>query len=645
VIAADPKSPKASQALKIELVVALVLCAAALVKTIAVSLRSPPAPGRGYLIRTKGPVAVAPPSAIPLTSGWQYLPDPGNIGLVDEWGEGGATTFAWAPVSIPSSFNPTLSPIDDRGSVAWYRIDFAGPPAHRGRAWEVSFEQVRRTANVWLNGRYLGASTDAYAPFTLPASSLRPGATNQLIVRVDNRYVPGSPAQDWWNYGGIMRPVTLVPVGRVQLQNLGAMPELGCNYGCGRLLVVGTLTNHSPAALAPRVSVRVTAPGGATVASTVQQQSALGPGASETIRFEVPIHGPLALWGPGHPALYGVSVATRAQNRVEQFNRLDVGMRSVRVVRGVLYLNGRRLWLHGASIVDDMPGHGAALTSTDIDTVVSELQSLGANITRAHYLLSNEMLDKLDRAGILVWDQPPVYHYDSALQTASGRAGALSMLEKTIIAARSHPSVVINSVGNELSPSPSTTPGTLSYLRQAIRLARRLDPTAPVGLDIYCYPGFPAQPIYTKLNVIGINDYYGWYPGLAGHSVADFSQLAPYLTLQHQRYPGQALVVSEFGAEALYSGPTNVKGTYQFQVDYLRNTLGVLGTLPFMNGSIYWTLREFAVRPGWKGGLQPLAQDPPSGLTYKGMITYDGTAKPAFGVAQQLFADPPPFVH
>jgi beta-glucuronidase len=254
------------------------------------------------------------------------------------------------------------------------------------------------------------------------------------------------------------------------------------------------------------------------------------------------------------------------------------------------------------------------------------------------------MLDKLDQAGILVWDQPPVYHYDPVLKTAVGRAGALRMLEKTIVAARSHPSVVINSIGNELSPSPSTTPGVLSYLRQAIPLARRLDPTAPVALDIYCYPGYAYQPIYSKLNILGINDYFGWYPGVAGHSTASFAELSPYLTQQHQRYPDQALVISEFGAEAVYDGAAAVKGTYEFQSDYVRDTIDVIDRLPFMNGSIYWTLREFAVNPGWTGGATLPPGYLPDGIHHKGLLAYDGSPKPAFAVAQQLFATQPGYV-
>jgi beta-glucuronidase len=628
--------------LQVELVIAIACFAAVIVKTLVQGLEYTPGPS--YLITTKGPVTRNPPQPIALTQDWQYLADPKNIGLEDNWEQGGATSFDWAPVSIPNSFNTTISVASDLGSVGWYRVTFRGPPASSGRAWEVSFEEARRVTDVWLNGRYLGTNTDPYVPFTFRASSLRPDATNQLIVRVDNRLLPGHIAEDWWNYGGIVRPVTLEPVGGIQLKNLGVMPQLSCNYSCGDLLVVGTLTNHSPDALSPSLAVRIRSPAG-VVSSSVSSESQVLPGDSRQVSFRVPVPGPLDLWGPGHPYLYGITVSTRAQDRVEQVNRMQVGMRSVQVKSGVLYLNGQRLWLHGASIVDDAPGHGAALTSADIDTTVAELKGLGANITRAHYLLSNAMLDKLDQAGILVWDQPPVYHYDPVLKTAAGRAGALRMLEQTIIAARSHPSVVINSIGNELSPSPSATPGTLSYLQQAIPLARRLDPTAPVALDIYCNPGYPLQPIYSKLNVLGINDYFGWYPGVPGHSTASFAGLNPFLTLQHERYPNLALVLSEFGAEAEYNGPADVKGTYQFQADYVRDTLDELDTMPFMNGSIYWTLREFEVRPGWTGGFTPPPEDPPTGLTYKALITYGGVDKPAFSVARQMFADPPPFIH
>ena len=594
-----------------------------------------------------GPTARAsatPPAGIMLSSGWRYLADRGNVGLAHKWATGGAAKLHWSSVAVPSVFNPVVSNAGYHGTVGWYKLSFTGPPASQARSWEIRFGEVRREAEVWLNGKLLGSNSEGYAPFSLPATGLVAGGSNTLVVRVDNIIRAGSLPQDWWNWGGIVRPVALEPVGRLRLRDLGVMPELSCSGRCGEVLVRGTLQNVSNVTLAPAIAVRTTSPSG-LVLNWTHQVGSIPAGRTVAISFRVPVHGPPELWAPGHPSLYSVSVSTVAQRRVEQTNNLQLGMRSVRVRHGILYLNGQRLWLHGASIHEDIPGRGPALRPGDIDTIVSELRSVGANITRSHYLLSEPLLEALDAAGIMVWSQPPVDHADRVLRTAAGRAQALAVLKSTIVGGRSHASVVIDSVGNELSPTPDSTPGTRAYLQQAIPMARALDPTSPVALDIYCYPGFPAQSLYSKLDVIGISSYFGWYTGVPGHTITHFSQLSPFLTQTHSRYPGQALAVAEFGAEGLFDGDAGTKGTYQFQSDYLTKTMGVLNQLPFMNGAIYWTLREFAINPGWTGGASLPPDDPPDGLHHKGLIAYDGTDKPAYGVAQQLFADPPSFVH
>jgi beta-glucuronidase len=573
-------------------------------------------------------------------TGWRYLADPGDVGVRDDWPHGGAAQQSWDPVSMPNDFNPVVSDAEYTGRVGWYKVTFPGPAVSSGRSWDVRFEEVRRVADVWLNGVHLGRNTDAYAPFSLPATSLYPDRPNTMVVRVDNRRGPGSFPEDWWNWGGIVRPVALVPVGRLKLIGIGVMPELGCRLACGDLLVEATVQNLDKMPQAPAIVVRTRSPSGVSL-SFKHAVATVQPGASLRIAFKVPVHGPPELWAPGHPALYKVQLSTMGGARVEQIDSLGVGMRSIAVRHGVLYLNGSRLWLHGASIHEDMPGRGAALTDGDIYTIVAELRTVGANITRAHYLLSDRLLSALDAAGILVWSQAPVDHADPVLRTAAGRVQALSLLRATILWGRSHPSVVIDSVGNELTPTPDASPGTHAYVEQAIPLARTLDPAAVVALDTYCYPGFPAQTVNSQVDVLGISSYFGWYTGLPGHPITDFAQLAPFMQLSHARYPNQALVVAEFGAEGRYDGAATIKGTYEFQSDYVAKTFGALDQLPFMNGAIYWTLREFAVSPGWIGGAQLPPGDPPDGLHHKGLIAYDGTDKPAYAVAQQQFGQVP----
>jgi len=585
----------------------------------------------------------APAAAIPLDGGWRFLADPDDVGIQQGWMRGGATNMSWTPVSVPNDFNPIVGRAPDHTRVGWYELRFTGPPVASGRSWSVAFESVRRHAAVWLNGTEIGTNVDPYAPFALPATTLYAKGPNVLIVRVDDVKPPGSLPEDWWNWGGIMGPVSLQPTGRLALDDPGVIPELHCGYGCGDLLVTGTLTNTSTTALSPAVRVAITTPGGSMYVD-VHPVGRLAAGARTPISFRVPVRGPLRLWSPSSPPLYPVRLTVSAGGRIEQQRTFHVGMRSVQIRGGILFLNGTRLWLHGAAIHEDVQGRGAALNAGDIDTIVGELRSVGANITRAHYLLSERLLDALDAAGIMVWEQPPVDHADPELATPAGRTAALSLLRSTIVAARNHPSVVVDSIGNELTPTPNSTPGTDAYLSQASTLARQLSPTVPVALDIYCYPGFPPQQIYSKLDLLGISDYFGWYPGIPGHSIASFARLAPFLATTHARYPRQALVISEFGAEGLFDGTSTTKGSYEFQTNYLRRTLGLLDRLPFMSGSIYWTLREFAVAPGWRGGATLPPGSAPDGIHHKGLIAYDGTEKPAFALAEKLFATQPGFV-
>ena len=136
--------------------------------------------------------------------------------------------------------------------------------------------------------------------------------------------------------------------------------------------------------------------------------------------------------------------------------------------------------LRGASIQEDTPGRGPALTDADVETTVEELKSLGANVTRAHYLLDERLLRRFDEEGILVWSQAPVYHRDAMLKTPGERSFELDALRNTILSARNHPSVITHSVANELTPQPDEVKTTRVWMLNAAELARDLDPTLPV---------------------------------------------------------------------------------------------------------------------------------------------------------------------
>jgi beta-glucuronidase len=577
-----------------------------------------------------------PPPAANLDRGWQFYPDLGDTGLtlgIPAGDEG------WIPVSVPHVFDPR--PLDALfgGAVGWYRLQFQPPAAPDGYGWVLRFEQVRRVANVWLNGVQLGTHSDPYAPFQFAATTLRDGP-NTLLVRVDNRKKK-EPREGWWNWGGITRSVSLVPRGPVAMDNLGLMSRLHCTGPgkcSGLVFVDGLLINRTQTRVAPQVAVWMRSPSGRVTTKTVTAQPING-GDAARIRFRIGVPRP-ETWSPKSPALYQTLVQVRAGGVTTQVERRAVGLRAVTVRHGLLYLNGRPLQLRGASIQEDIAGHGPALTGPDMDRIVGELKALHANVTRAQYLLNPGLLDRLDRAGILVWSQAPIFHRDRLLETPEQREVALRTLRSTVIEARSHPSVITHSVANELSVIPDQVSGTRRYLESAAKLVKDLDPTVPLSVDIYSYPGFPAQKTYRPYQLIGVNNYFGWYHGRPHHSTAKLAWLAPYLRNLRSQYPEKALVMTEFGAEATYDGPASVKETYAFQSNYIRKTLRVVKQESFLSGAIYWTLQEFAVKPEWDGGAKR-AGVPRDSIHNKGLITYDGRLKPAWRTAVRAFASTP----
>ena len=580
------------------------------------------------------------PRAVPLTSGWEFHPDDADRGLAADWGPA-PPEDGWTQAQVPHLFETTPEKATFGGTVGWYRMAFDAP-ATAGFDWALRFEQVRRRARVWLNGQEIGHHDDPYVPFTLVARGLRRGERNELVVRVDNRKEK-EPREGWWNWGGIVRPVSLQPLGPLRLTDPGLMPEVTCapgGKGCrADVLVRGTVENRSSDPIpAPSVQVRLSPPGGGTPTTRTEKVRALMPGESARFSFRVKVADP-ELWSPDRPDLYGATLTTLAGGEPAQVDRRRIGLRGVRVRNGLLELNGRQLDVRGASIQEDLPGRGPALRDQDIRQIVADLKAVGANITRAHYLLNPKLLDALDAAGIMVWSQAPIYHRDRLLETAAQRETALATVRDTVLEARSHPSVITHSVANELSAVPDSTPGTRRFLDAAAKEVRSLDPTLPVSVDLLSYPGYPGAQAYRQYDLLGINSYFGWYPGKEDHSTAKLSDLGPYLDRMRTLYPTQAMVVTEFGAEATFDGPKDVKETFAFQADYVQKILDIVKARPFVGGAIYWTAREFAVKPDWDGGAQ--RDVPRDAIHSKALLTYDGRKKPAWAVAERDFTATP----
>ena len=560
---------------------------------------------------------------------WLLRVDRGDRGAGQHW-ERRRSTAGWAPITIPNSWNADdRTPAGFIGAPAWYRKDFRLPSGALRLAWRIRFDSVNYRASVWLNGARIGRHAGGFIPFELPLTALHRGGVNRIVVRVDNRRLPtdfppttftrtDEPRGGWWNYGGIVREVYLERMDRIAFDRVVVRPSVPCPTCPVSARLITVVRNIS--SRRQRVRVRASFGGFPVRMGTV----AIRPGGRRTLSRSIPVSAP-HLWTPATPFLYRVAFTAAAGLRGRLTNAaryiVHTGLRSVGVrADGRLLLNGLPVDLRGVAIHEDLPGKGPAWTEEDRVQTVRQIKDVGATLVRSHYPLSPAFHELADRVGLLVWSEVPVYRMNTGYLFASTRRAAVDEVRQNVLDNENHASVMIWSIGNELQDS---VPGRVRrYITAAARVAKGLDPSRPVGMAIEGHPLAACRPGYGPLNVIGINDYFGWYNG----QVANRDDLSPYLEKMRACHPTKALIVTEFGAEANRNGASTEKGTYQFQEDFIRFHLGVFGTKPWLSGAIYWTLREFAVRPGWDGG-NPVPQPP---MHQKAVLGYDGTAKPAY---------------
>ncbi len=568
---------------------------------------------------------------------WYFRADPKGNGASEGFATS-ASKAGWTPVTVPNAWNAKdYSDQSFMGGVGWYRKDFHLPSSSKRLSWVMRFESVNYRAKIYLNGRLVGKNTGAYLPFEirLPNGVLKRGGLNRMVVRVDSRrfgtdFPPsglsttGTPTGGWWNYGGILREVYLRKVDRIDFSNVAVLPDLPCASCDAHVTYRATVRNYGDTPVRVRVTGRLG-----------DRRVSLGTasvGAKEFKQFtrRVGVRNP-RVWSPKRPYLYNTSVSASAGDRTLETYTVRTGIRSIKVVNGKLYLNGKPLNFRGFGTHEDSLDKGFAIGNDVREQQIRWAREAGATLLRSHYPLHPYYYERLDELGMLAWTEVPVYSVKTKyLARRSVRVLAAKELANAVQTNINHPSIITWSIGNELSSRPGPVQG--EYIERAVKAAKELDPTRPVGLAVAGYPAAGCQAYYKPLDVIGINEYFGWYVGPNGQ-IADPTLLSDYLDSVRACYPDKAIVVTELGAEANRDGPVEERGTYAFQQDFANYHFGVYATKPWLSGAIWWTLEEFAVRPGWEGG-NPWPNPP---IHQKGLITMTGAKKPAFYDVQRIY--------
>ncbi|HSZ15159.1 MAG TPA: glycoside hydrolase family 2 TIM barrel-domain containing protein [Solirubrobacteraceae bacterium] len=569
-----------------------------------------------------------PGGRMPLTQ-WTLRKDPSDRGAALGWQRGG---FAGATVSLPNvvSAAPYTGHAGARnyeGSVAWYRTSLQVAQAG---TYALDFQSANYLASVWVDGRELGSHRGSYLPFELRARLA--AGTHTVVVRTDWRD-PAQQAREgfhrtWFNWGGLDGEVSARRIGESEISE----PTLET-----------TLTPDTPQTTSATVTVsvevhnygpsRTIAPEGSLVhgAQTIKLSFAPvalahGGAARATATAQVPAP---ALWSPAAPNMYALSLAVGNESSYTA----NVGLRQLTWHGGHVYLNGTQLQLQGASIMEDARGHGDALSPADEAGIVSELQQIHANVARSQHPLDPALLERLDAAGILVWQGIGPVEGAANWYSTTPRllADAEQQAKTAAIAAELHPSIFAWNLVDEVADNGRDSQ-EVSYVRTLTRWLHAHDPTRMVAVDVWGdHPPAQAGALYSEVDAVAETDYSGWYDYPHDSPAQLAAKMRARLAAMERTFAGKVLVISEFGAESNGLNPRGAAGSYAYQAKLLAEHIAVYEADPHLTAMMIWVLRDYPLTPTFMGGS--VKHVLPSlklieGLNQKGLFTYGGQAKP-----------------
>jgi hypothetical protein len=375
--------------------------------------------------------------------------------------------------------------------TAWYERELPVASEWRGRRIRLRFGAIDYFASVWVNDRLAGEHEGGYLPFSLEVTDLiRFEGPNTVTVRVldvgpgnEDDPFPFSEIphgkQSWYGpIGGLWQSAWIEGRGRLIVDHVRIDADRDSGEVIARIRLDG-----SPL---PGDEVRwwIFSPDGAVVASGDVDD--LG---APTIRTSVP--DPIA-WDVDMPALYRLEIEVLEAGVPIDRGGDRFGFRALGVSAGRVTLNGRPVYLLGALDQDYWsPGIATAGSDAAIDDEMWRAKELGLNLLRCHIKPPDpRYLDAADRAGVLVWCEPPNW----IRLTESAKRRAHETLAGMVDRDWNHPSVAIRSIVNEDwgTDLPSNAEHRV-WLRETYRWVKSIDPARLVVDNSACPPNFHVE--------------------------------------------------------------------------------------------------------------------------------------------------------
>ncbi|MBQ5582563.1 MAG: beta-galactosidase [Bacteroidales bacterium] len=362
----------------------------------------------------------------------------------------GANSGSWKTIEVPSQWElqgygqynygrmsgPRSMPIHEYGE---YKYTFKVPSSWRGGDVKIVFEGAMTDTQVKINGKIAGPTHQGgFYTFEYNITDLvKYGANNKLEVLVkkesDNPSVNSAERHaDWWNFGGIYRPVYLTRTAKEHIEHFAIDARANGS------MTVDIEVANAPAGSTIRYSL---SPLDAPERIINEHVVAL----DEAKQRHTLNWGRVQTWDCENPNLYVLKmslVSPKGKVLHEVENR--VGFRTVEFrPKDGLYVNGTKVVLKGVNRHVFHP-EGGRCVNDEISMMDAKLiKQMNMNAVRSHYPPEKRFLEVCDSLGIFYLDELAGWHgrYDDQVGSILVR----EMVRRDV----NHPSIIIWDNGNE----------------------------------------------------------------------------------------------------------------------------------------------------------------------------------------------------
>ena len=375
---------------------------------------------------------------------WDFMCTGGNnsgkwtkIGVPSCWELQGFGTYQYGMKFYGKAFPEGVA--DEQGL---YKYEFELPAEWNGKQIELVFEGSMTDTQVKINGRKAG--------------SMHQGAFYRFIYNVSDRVFFGSKKKnvlevtvskesanagvnlaerraDYWNFGGIFRPVFIVAKPAQNIDRLAIDAKADGNFYADCFL--------NMAVEGARIHTVITDVKGKKVAENTSDVRTGSDHASINFTVKSP-----ELWTAETPTMYQATftLLDKAGKTLHVENQ-KFGFRTIETRESDgLYINGQRVMIKGVNRHSFRPESGRTLSKAKNIEDVLLIKSMNMNAVRlSHYPADPEFFEACDSLGLYVMDELSGWH--GKHETINGQKLVKEMITRDV----NHPCIIWWSNGNE----------------------------------------------------------------------------------------------------------------------------------------------------------------------------------------------------